>query len=204
MRWAVLVGGTGSNLRALLESGFPVALVISHRASVKALEVARDHNVPERVILPKAYSDRAQYDAALASGLEALGIEAIAMAGFLRWLGSDLTRRYHGTIVNLHPSLLPAYPGLHAIERAYDDGVLWSGVSVHFVDEGHDTGPLIAQVPVPRLVSDTLEDFAARIQAAEHQLYPRVIAAIDGGQVQLVGNRVVYEGGEQKWMHGHF
>ena len=204
MKWAVLVGGTGSNLRALLESGFPVSLVISHRSGVKALAVAQQHNVPERVILPKGYAERAQYDAALASALEAFGIEAIAMAGFLRWLGSDMTRRYRGAIVNLHPSLLPAYPGLHAIERAFDEGVLWSGVSVHFVDEGHDTGPLIAQMPVARLVSDTLEDFRGRIQAAEHQLYPRVIAAIDGGEVQLVGNRVVYEKGEQEWMHGHF
>lgn len=203
MKWAVFVGGTGSNLSALLESGLKPDLVVSHRASVQALAIAAAKDVPTRVILQQDYVDRLDYDAALARSLAEFQIEAIAMAGFLRWLTPQFTRRYRGNIVNLHPSLLPAYPGLHAIERAFADGVLWSGVTIHYVDEGHDTGPIIAQVPVPRMVGDTLEDFSERIHIAEHRLYPRVISALDEGRVRLQGDAVVYEKGEAEWMHGH-
>ncbi|MDA8205932.1 MAG: phosphoribosylglycinamide formyltransferase [Thermaerobacter sp.] len=203
MRWGVLVGGTGSNLKAMLTSGFSVSLVISHKAGVKALEIARDYGLESCVLMPKDYPDRQAYDAALVEQLSRFGIERVAMAGFLRWLTPETIARYPGAIVNLHPSLLPAYPGLHAIERAFSDGVLWSGVTVHFVDEGHDTGPIVAQVPVPRLVGDALADFEERIHAAEHALYPQVLKALDRGQAALIDGRVEYKKENDQWMHGH-
>ena len=203
MRWAVLVGGTGSNLRALLQSGFGVDLVVSHKPAVQALDVAQSHQVPVRVLDGREFDSREKYDQALYRVLSEAGIERIAMAGFLRWLTPAFIGAFPGGIVNVHPSLLPAYPGLHAIERAYADRVLWSGVTVHFVDEGHDTGPVLAQVPVERRIDDSLEVFVERIHQAEHALYPRVIRALDEGRVRLMDGRVVYdEGGGSDWMHG--
>lgn len=204
MRWAVLVGGAGSNLRAILESGLPVHLVVSHKTGVGALDIAAAHHVPTVVITRHELPDRGAYDRALVGALEAHQIDRIAMAGFLRWLQPDTITRYAGAIVNLHPSLLPAYPGLHAIDRAFADGVLWTGVSVHFVDEGHDTGPIVAQAPVPRFSDDTLEDLEARIHETEHQLYPAVLQAVDRRHVSLKNGHVDYERGDFAWIHGRY
>ncbi|NMP22607.1 phosphoribosylglycinamide formyltransferase [Sulfobacillus harzensis] len=204
MRWAVLVGGTGSNLRAILASGLPVHLVISNRMGVGALDIAREYGLEAVVITAKAFPDRARYDQELARTLGAHRIDAVAMAGFLRWLQPQTIQAYRGRILNLHPSLLPAYPGLHAIERAFSDGVLWTGVSVHFVDEGHDTGPLVAQAPVPRLPGDSLADLEARIHATEHRLYPRVLHAVDEGSAWLQDDGVHYKEEQPPWIHGHF
>ncbi len=204
MRWAVLVGGTGSNLAAILESGLNVALVVSHRAGVGALAIAERWGVETEVITAKAFPDRAEYDRALLRTLKQHDIEAVALAGFLRWLQQETIQALPGRLLNLHPSLLPAYTGLHAIERAFQDRVWWTGVSVHFVDEGHDTGPLVAQAPVKRYPDDTLEDLEARIHTMEHQLYPRVLAAVDRGEVWLQGREVHYKEGASSWIHGHF
>ena len=204
MRWAVLVGGTGSNLRAILESGFSVALVVSHREGVGALDIAAQHRVPSRVVSKRDFPERDAFDAELRRQLAEHAIDRVAMAGFLRWLTPATIEQFPGAILNLHPSLLPAFPGLHAIERAYQAGVPWSGVSVHFVDEGQDTGPVVAQIPVPRLPQDSLEEFRMRIQAAEHRLYPRVLRAIEQGEAELQDGRVVYHTkGDTAWMHGH-
>lgn len=205
MRWAVLVGGTGTNLRAILESGFPVALVVSHRTGVGALDIAAQYQIPTRVVLKRDFPEREAFDAELRRQLAEHAIERVAMAGFLRWLTPATIQQFTGAILNLHPSLLPAFPGLHAIERAYEAGVLWSGVSVHFVDEGQDTGPLVAQIPVPRLPQDSLEEFRTRIQVAEHRLYPRVLWAVDRGDTELRNGQVVYQSKEDAaWMHGRF
>lgn len=204
MKWAVLVGGAGTNLQALVEAGIPVNLVVSHRAEVGALAIAAAHGIPSRVLLARQFADRSQYDRALLAVLQEFTIDAVALAGFLRWLGADLLRGFSGPVLNLHPSLLPAYAGLGAIERAYADRVLWSGVTVHFVDEGHDSGPVVGQVPVPRELDDTLEDFSARIHAAEHRLYPLVVGAVDAGRVRLEAGQVVYGKGEGQWMHGRY
>jgi phosphoribosylglycinamide formyltransferase-1 len=189
-------------LRAILESGLPVHLVISHRANVPALAIAQAHGVAARVLLPGDFADRETYDLAVCHSLEEHGVQAVALAGFLRWLTRPVVDRYRGALVNLHPSLLPAYPGLHAIERAFRDRVLWTGVTVHFVDEGHDCGPIIAQSPVPRYVHDTLENLSARLHATEHQLYPQVLQAVDAGRVALVDGRVCYKEEGSTWMHG--
>lgn len=204
VRWAVLVGGTGTNLRAILDSGLDVALVVSHRDRVGALDIARAHGVPTRVLLARDFPDRIAYDQALVDTLHEAGIEWVAMAGFLRWLQESTIRAFPGRILNLHPSLLPAYPGLHAIERAFADRVPWTGVTVHFVDEGHDTGPIAAQGVVPRHPEDDLARLEARIHQMEHQLYPRVLSAVDRGQVWLDNDTVNYaEEGDKSWIHGH-
>lgn len=204
MRWAVLVGGTGSNLAAILESGLNVALVVSHRAGVGALSIAERWGVNTEVITTQAFPDRAEYDAALVRTLQRHDIQAVALAGFLRWLQPETIQAFPGRLLNLHPSLLPAYAGLHAIERAFQDRVWWTGVSVHFVDEGHDTGPLVAQAPVKRDPGDTLEDLESRIHTMEHRLYPRVLAAVDQGEVWLQERQVHYKEGASSWIHGHF
>lgn len=210
MKWAVLVGGTGSNLKAILEYGISISLVVSHRDNVGALKIAEDYGVPAVVLLPKNYPDRAGYDQALRKVMDRFGIEAIAMAGFLRWLHPDSIQAFPYRIVNIHPSLLPAFAGLHAIEQAYAHGVRWTGVTVHFVDEGQDTGPIIAQIPVQRLSHDSLEELAFRIHRAEHWLYPRVLEAIDKGKVEVVQSeegqrpRVYWKGDDLTWNNGHY
>ncbi|AEW06131.1 formyltetrahydrofolate-dependent phosphoribosylglycinamide formyltransferase [Sulfobacillus acidophilus DSM 10332] len=204
MRWAVLVGGAGTNLKALLDTGFPVALVVSHRRTAGALGIAAQYGVPAVVLTAQEVGgDRDAYDRRLLDVLESQGIEAVALAGFLRWLTPALVDRYRGRLVNLHPSLLPAFTGLHAIERAYEAGVLWTGVSVHFVDEGQDSGPLIAQVPVPRYPTDTVDDLAMRVHQVEHSLYPRVIWALDQGFIEWHPTRgVLWQEEVKTWIHG--
>jgi phosphoribosylglycinamide formyltransferase-1 len=204
MKWAVLVGGTGSNLRALLQTGFPVSLVVSHRPGVGALAIAQAHHIPHAVITPKPFGkDREAYDAALREVLHQHQIEAVALAGFLRWLTATTVDHFRGRIVNIHPSLLPAFAGLHAIERAYAAGVLWTGVTVHFVDEGQDTGPVIAQTPVPRYPDDSLEALEARIHQAEHELYPKVLWALDGHDIAWRDGHVYWSEEARTWIHGH-
>ncbi|AUW94018.1 MAG: phosphoribosylglycinamide formyltransferase [Sulfobacillus thermosulfidooxidans] len=203
MKWAALVGGYGSNLEAMLEYGNAVHLVISHKANVRALEVAEKYHVPQVVLLPKAYESRQAFDAALLAVLQKENIEALALAGYLRWLGPEVIAHYRGRAVNLHPALLPSFPGLNAIEQAFAHGVFWTGVTVHFVDDGHDTGPIIAQAAVPRYREDTLDDLRERIQHHEHRLYPRIVEAVDKGIVHLEGEHVIWEE-SKSWINGHY
>ncbi|MDA8195265.1 MAG: phosphoribosylglycinamide formyltransferase [Thermaerobacter sp.] len=210
MRWAVLVGGAGTNLRAIVEYGFPVSLVISHRKRAGALAIAAEFGLPAEIIAPSAYPDRGAYDQALRAVLGAYRIDAMALAGFMRWLHPETIAAFRNRIVNIHPSLLPAFPGLHAIERAYAHGVRWTGVTIHFVDEGEDTGPIIAQLPVPRQRDDTLDALAERIHRAEHGLYPRILSALDRGEVVVEAApeaerpRVLWKGAHSAWSIGHF
>lgn len=190
MRWAVLVGGRGSNLAALLRAGIDVGLVVSHRAGVGALEVARAGAVPATVLEPKAFVDRAAYDRALLRVLEASGVDGVVLAGFLRILGPEVVDAYAGRLLNVHPSLLPAFPGLHAPRQALAAGVRVTGTTVHFVDRGMDTGPIIAQVPVPVWPEDTEATLTARIQAVEHRLLPRVVRLVEAGEVAWADGRV--------------
>ncbi len=192
MRWAVLVGGTGSNLAALLDRGIDIGLVVSHRAEVGALVIARAHRVPAAVLLPSRYASREAYGADLRQTLENAAIDAVAMAGFLRWLDTDTVRSYRGRIFNIHPSLLPAFPGLHAIGQALVYGVRWTGVTVHLVDEGRDSGPVVAQEPVPVEPEDDEESLAARIHAVEHRLYGDVLQAFEQQRFFVCGRKVVW------------
>lgn len=206
MRWAVLVGGTGSNLAAMLTAKIPVSLVVSHRAGVPALTIAESYQVPTEVLEAKKFRDRERYDEELRHILDGYQIEAIAMAGFMRWLTPRTVATYRGRVVNVHPSLLPAFPGLHAMEQAYQHGVRWTGVTIHFVDEGKDTGPIIMQMPVPIYPGQTYEALETTMHQTEHRVYPAVVWALERGWVRLgVDGRVVWDPSHKEvesWMRG--
>ncbi len=203
MKWAALVGGYGSNLEAMLEYGNPISLVISHKKDVRALDVAQSFGIASQTLLPKSFVSREAYDQALLNLLIDENIEAVALAGYLRWLDASTVAYYMGRALNLHPALLPAFPGLNAIEQAFDYGVFWTGVTVHFVDNGHDSGPVIAQVPVPRYREDTVEDLRLRIHYHEHRLYPRIVDAVDRGLVGLDGKQVIWKE-SKSWINGQY
>lgn len=196
MRVAVLVSGSGTNLQALLEvapqpdSGYEVVLVISDRERVKALERAADAAIPTKVV-PWS-GDRAGFTTAICDAAEAAGARVLVLAGFMRVLGAEAIRRFPERIVNIHPSLLPAFPGTGAVAQALAYGVKVSGVTVHFVDEEVDHGPIIAQEAVPVLPGDTEQILHARIQETEHWLYPEVVKALVGGRLQVMGRSVLW------------
>lgn len=196
-RIAVLVSGSGSNLQAMLDAHDTGRLetrpvvVVSNRPGVKALERAEKAGVDAIVIDHKFYPDRIAFDAALSQALEERGVELVVLAGFMRLLGSAFVTHWRGRLVNIHPSLLPAFPGAHAITDALAAKATTTGVSVHFVDEGTDTGPLIAQESVEVLSDDSEETLSTRIHAVEHRLYPQVVDALARRVVRLEGHQVL-------------
>jgi phosphoribosylglycinamide formyltransferase-1 len=197
LRVGVLASGRGSNLQAILDAArapeFParVVLVVSDRERAAALERAAGAGVPAVFVDPKAHGDRVAYDAALLECLERHRVELVCLAGFMRILGPAFVHSLRGRLVNIHPSLLPAFPGLAAQRQALDHGVTIAGVTVHFVDEGVDTGPIIAQAAVPVRDDDTEESLSARILVEEHRLYPEVVRLVAEGRVRLEGRRVL-------------
>lgn len=196
LRVGVLASGRGSNLQALLDAtrvpDFParVVVVISDRERAAALARAAGAGVPAIVLDPKAYGDRAAYDGALLDELDRHRVDLVCLAGFMRILGAAFVRSLRGRLVNIHPSLLPAFPGLHAQRQALDAGVRIAGVTVHFIDEGVDTGPIIAQASVPVRDDDTEESLSERILVEEHRLYPEVVRLFAEGRLRLQGRRV--------------
>jgi phosphoribosylglycinamide formyltransferase-1 len=192
MRWAVLVGGRGSNLAALLAAGLDVRLVVSHRAHVGALDIAREASVTAHVLTARSHPDPVEYDAELAHLLEEAGVEAVVAAGFLRMLREPVLSRFPGRILNVHPSLLPAFPGLHAIEQALAHGVKVTGVTVHLVDAGLDSGPIVAQEAVEVLPGDTADTLAGRIHPVEHRLLPAAARALEQGRLVVAGRTVTW------------
>jgi phosphoribosylglycinamide formyltransferase-1 len=178
----VLISGSGTNLQALLDSPDPAvepAVVVSDRAEAGGLRRAREAGLAVEVV--PWVPDRAGATAALCRVLERHRVELVVLAGFMRILGSEAIDRYRGRIVNIHPSLLPSFPGGRAVEAALEHGVKVTGCTVHFVDEQVDHGQIIAQVPVEVLADDTVESLHRRIQRAEHSLYPGVVAALCRG-----------------------
>lgn len=179
-RLAVLASGNGGNFQALAEavrSGgrHETAVLVCDRPGARAMDRAERLGVPARLV-PYRGRSREEAEAEIAMVLDAAGADLVALAGFMRLLGPDFVRRYAGRLVNVHPSLLPAYPGTHSIDRAWSAGEAELGVTVHFVDEGMDSGGVIEQVRVSR--RDTLEETEAAMHEAEHALYPRVVAAL--------------------------
>jgi phosphoribosylglycinamide formyltransferase-1 len=196
MRLGILGSGKGSNFVALADAAaqgapFEIGLVISDVADAGILRHARDRGVPARFIAPGRF--RAKLDeAAEPACVEALrqaGVDWVALAGFMRVLKDAFLRAFPQRVVNIHPSLLPAFPGLEAWAQAFHHGVKVTGCTVHFVDPGIDTGPIIAQRTVPVLESDTPEALHARIQEAEHTLYPAALAALVSNRVSCHGRR---------------
>ncbi|OIQ08931.1 Phosphoribosylglycinamide formyltransferase [Moorella thermoacetica] len=193
----ILVSGRGSNMEAIaaaIEAGevpARIQAVISDRPEARALELARERGLKAFCLAPGEYPSRQAYDLALATALKKEGVELVALAGFMRLLGREFLEQFPGAVINIHPALLPAFPGLNAQRQALEYGVKVSGCTVHFVDAGMDTGPIIAQAVVPVRNDDTPETLAARILAEEHRLYPRVIKWLAEGRVELRGRRVI-------------
>lgn len=202
LRTVVLVSGRGSNLRALLDaidSGAcraRVVSVIADRAGCAALELARERAVPVRVVRPKDHADREAWDAALADAIASLEPELVMLAGFMRIVGDAVLARFGGRIVNVHPSLLPAFPGMDAPRQAVEGRVRISGCTVHLVDAGVDTGPILAQAAVRVHDTDDAASLHARIQALEHVLLPRVVDWIATGALALDPPRFTEPGRE--------
>ncbi len=168
----VLVSGNGSNLQALVDAGLPVVAVASNRKDAYALIRAREAAIPAATFSLDCHADRAERDLVMATWLEEHGVELVVLAGYMHLLTKPFLDRFPGRIVNVHPSLLPAFPGAHAIEDALAAGVETTGVTVHYVDEGLDTGDVIAQVELPVEPRASLE---ARIHQVEHRLLPQVV-----------------------------
>ena len=199
LRLAVLASGRGSNLGAILavcrRPDFPahVVVVVSDRERAPALDLAREAGVDAVFLDPKAYGDRTAYDAALLATLDGYRPGLVCLAGYMRILTPPVARSWAGRLVNIHPSLLPAFPGLHAQRQALDYGVKLAGATVHFVEEGIDTGPIIVQASVPVLPEDTEESLSARILVEEHRIYPEAIRLFAAGRLVIRGRRVVVE-----------
>ncbi|WP_286887280.1 phosphoribosylglycinamide formyltransferase [Aneurinibacillus sp. UBA3580] len=212
MKIAVFASGSGSNFAAIMEAienqvleGAEVKLLVCDKPGAYVLERAAQYQVPAFVFRAQDYPDKPSFEREILNRLEALGIELIVLAGYMRLVGDTLLKAYGGRIINLHPSLLPAFPGKDAIGQAFRYGVKITGITVHFVDEGMDTGPIIAQYPIPVYGNDDETSLAARIHREEHRLLPRVIQLLVNSKVRLHGRRVQiidedfeYSGGVEK------
>ncbi len=200
-RLGVLGSGKGSNFVAIADAcaagrvPADVALVLSDVETAGILAQARSRNLAARFIPPGKFRTKLDEEAerAYVEALRAARVDLIALAGFMRVLKGDFLRAFEGRIVNIHPSLLPSFPGLDAWKQALDHGVKFTGCTVHFVDAGVDSGPIIGQQTVPVLDHDTPATLHERIQAAEHELYPRCVAAIARGEISIAGRRVMWK-----------
>jgi phosphoribosylglycinamide formyltransferase-1 len=195
-RFGVLISGSGTNLQAILDAckvgevGGQVVVVISNRADAFGLEHARRAGVHAVIIDPKTYPDPDAYNHAVREALDHHEVDYVAMAGYMKLLGTEVLDAYPMRVLNLHPALLPSFPGAHAIQDAFDFGVKITGITVHFANEVFDDGPIVAQAAVRVLEDDSVETLEARIHEAEHRLYPAVLAAVADGRVTVEGRRV--------------
>jgi formyltetrahydrofolate-dependent phosphoribosylglycinamide formyltransferase len=190
-RVGVLISGRGSNLGALIEAtkapDFPaeIALVISNRAEAAGLQLAADHGIATQVIAARDFSGRVAHDEALSQALHAAGAEIVCLAGYMRILSENFVEAWSGRMINIHPSLLPLFPGLDTHRKAIAAGMRIHGCTVHFVTAEMDEGPIIAQAAVPVLHADTEETLAARVLKAEHRLYPLALRLVAEGKVRM-------------------
>jgi len=195
-RLGILLSGRGSNFVAIADSidagrlDAEISIVISNRPDARGLEIARERGLPA-VCVPSKGVPREDYDRQLIAELKSRGVELICLAGFMRLLTAEFCREFPMRVLNIHPSLLPAFPGLEAQKQALEHGVKVSGCTVHFVDEHLDAGPIVLQAAVPVLASDTSETLAARILKEEHRIYSEAIGIVLRGEWQIEGRRVV-------------
>jgi phosphoribosylglycinamide formyltransferase-1 len=200
LRVGVLVSGRGSNLQALLDDcarpGAParIVLVISNNAGAQGLARATAAGVATTTIDHRRFPDRATFDAAIHDALASAQVDLVCLAGFMRLLTPGFVERWRDRMINIHPSLLPAFPGLDTHARALAAGVRFSGCTVHFVRHETDTGPIIGQAVVPVLPDDTADALAARVLAAEHRLYPLALRLVAEGRVRVTGERAILDG----------
>lgn len=198
----VLASGRGSNFQAIIDAieagrlDAMIALLVTDRSDATAIDRARRHGVKFVFVDPKAYDSRELFDSAVVAQLKAHQVELVCLAGFMRILTKTILEAFPSRIMNIHPSLLPSFPGLNAQRQALQHGVKVSGATVHFVDAGVDSGPVILQESVPVRDDDNEESLAARILEQEHQIYPRAIQLFAEGRLKVIGRRVLIEG---KW-----
>lgn len=197
LRVGVLASGRGSNFQALVEAAragrLPavVAVLISDRGTAPALEIARAHGIEALVLDPKQYPNREAHEKAIIAALEERRVGLVCQAGYMRILTATYIEHFRGRALNIHPSLLPAFPGLHAQRQALEHGVRVSGATVHFADEGVDTGPIVLQAAVPVLPGDIEETLSRRILAEEHRIYPEAVRLFAQGRLRIEG-RIVH------------
>jgi phosphoribosylglycinamide formyltransferase-1 len=195
VRLGVLISGRGSNFEAIANNiarrklDAEIAIVISNRADAAGLEIARERGIPMRVI-PSAGLEREAYDKLVIDELRTHQVDLVCLAGFMRLLSAHFIRAFPGRILNIHPSLLPAFPGLDAQRQALEHGVKITGCTVHFVDEFLDSGPIVIQAAVPVLDNDTVDTLSARILAQEHLIYSKAIQYIVEDRATIEGRRV--------------
>ena len=197
MKIAVLVSGSGTNLQTIIDklhndstSGIEIAVVISDRKKAYALTRAEQNGIPTKVVRTQDYDDRIAFDHAISVLIEKFAVELIVLAGFMKLFQSPFVKKYQNRIINIHPSILPAFPGATPVADSLAYGVKVTGVTVHFVDENVDTGPIIAQRVVPVYDTDNEEDLHNRIQIEEYNLYTEVIKLFSQGKIHVEGRRV--------------
>jgi phosphoribosylglycinamide formyltransferase 1 len=200
LKVGVLISGRGTNLQALIdacaEPGFPaeIGLVIANRADAAGLQRAAAAKIATKIIPHGNYRNREAFDAALTAALENAGIELVCLAGFMRLLTAGFVAHWRDRLINIHPSLLPSFPGLHTHERVLAEGVRFTGCTVHFVRPEMDKGPIIVQATVPVLPDDDSNKLAARVLEAEHRAYRLALNLLGQGRVTVVGERVAIKG----------
>lgn len=198
LKIGVLVSGNGTNLQSIIDScqagSLPavIACVISNKEDAFALERARLHGITAICLKHTEFSGRSAYDAELVQILHSHGVELVVLAGFMRIITAGFIEAFPNAIMNIHPALLPAFPGLHAQRQALEYGVKVTGCTVHFVDAGTDTGPIIMQTTVPVECNDTEETLSARIQVEEHRIFPEAIRLFAEGRLHVEGRKVSY------------
>lgn len=196
LKLGVLISGRGSNLQALIDAcaqaDFPaeIALVLSNRPRVRGLERARAAGIETLVVDHTDYDDREAFEAALHAALADAGVDLVCLAGFMRLLDAEFVQKWRNRMINIHPSLLPAYRGLRTHERVIEDGVRFTGATVHYVRPEMDEGPIVLQAVVPVALDDTPDSLAKRVLAYEHRLYPEAVRLIATGQVRVSGSKV--------------
>jgi phosphoribosylglycinamide formyltransferase-1 len=197
---AVLISGSGSNLQAIIDASekgeIPcrVGIVISNKADAYGLARARKHGIPTEVVDHKRFASREEFDARLVEVIRGIGADLVCLAGFMRILTPVIIRAFPNRILNIHPALLPSFPGTHGPGQALAYGVRFSGCTVHFLDEGVDTGPIIVQAIVPVYDDDTEDTLAARILVQEHRIYPMAIRLFFSGRLAFEGRKVLVRG----------
>ena len=196
-RIGILISGRGSNMLALAEAisagripSAEIAIVVSDQANARGLASATDLNL-QTLVIPRLNRTRDDHDAEIMAALRTHQVDLVCLAGYMRLVSRSFVEAYRNQIMNIHPSLLPAFPGLGAQSQALEHGVKWSGCTVHFVDETLDGGPIIAQTAVPVLDGDTEDTLAARILEQEHKVYPEALALVVSGSYEIVGRRVI-------------
>ncbi len=198
---AVFISGSGSNLQSIIDAveagrvSAKIAVVVSNEPDAYGLIRAQKHGIPTAIVNHRDHKTRADFEAAVLAVLERFPIDLICLAGFMRLLTPDFLRRFSRRVINIHPALLPSFPGTHGQADAFNYGVRFTGCTIHFVDEGVDTGPIIMQAVVPVLPGDDVESLKARILAQEHRIYPQVIQFFAEGRVTITDRKVVITGG---------